>query len=418
LSGFERDPETQQARLGSVNLSALLAANPRRTPAYVYDLDGIEAGARALVESLRPRDLVAYALKANSAGSIVRRIARAGCGADVVSGGELELALGAGIPARKIVMSGVAKSDGEIDLALARGIRALQVESLEELARSIARASAAGKVARVSVRINPGVEVDTHAHIATGHAAAKFGVAAAEWPRVAALLASTQAAKLVGISAHVGSSLKTTEPYLASARVVCDVCKDWQKRGLAPEFLDFGGGFGIDYGAGNISAQPRDFARAALELLASQGLDALELVVEPGRSLVGPFGVLVAAVIQSKLTDSGRWLMLDAGMNDLIRPALYGARHRIEPLARLPDEPSWRVVGPICESTDDFGMHDLGPSAPDYVVIRDAGAYGFTLASEYNGRALPAEVFLSAGKVESISASPGVAAWVERRLRA
>lgn len=418
MSGFERDPSTNEALFGGVSLRALLSQNPDITPAYVYDLDGSEAVARALVDSLRARDLVAYALKANNAGSIVRRLTRAGCGADVVSGGELELALRAGIAPDRIVMSGVAKGDGEIDAAIQQRIRALQVESVEELERVIGRARALGQRAQVSIRINPDVMIDSHAHIATGHAAAKFGVARAEWPRLVARLKGSSDAELVGISAHVGSMLRTIEPYLASARVVCEVCRSWREQGLRPRYLDFGGGFAIDYGTGAVPVPPAEFGRAAVQLLASQELGELDLVVEPGRSLVGSYGVLVASVVQTKVTSGGRWLMLDAGMNDLIRPALYGARHRIEPLERSPEEPSWRVVGPICESTDDFGVYALGENAPSHLVIRDAGAYGFTQASEYNGRALATEIFLSGGKIESISKSPGITAWVERRLRA
>jgi diaminopimelate decarboxylase len=417
VSGFERDPSTGEAFFGGVSLRALLSQNPDVTPAYVYDLDGSEATARALVGSLRPRDMVAYALKANSAGSIVRRLARAGCGADVVSGGELELALRAGIAPDRIVISGVAKTEREIDAAIEKHIRALQVESVEELERVIARARTLGQRARVSIRINPDVMIDSHAHIATGHAAAKFGVARAEWPRLVALLKGSSHAELVGISTHVGSMLRTIEPYLAAARVVCEVCRSWSEQGLRPRYLDFGGGFGIDYGLGAVPVPPAEFGRAAVQLLASQELGDLDLVVEPGRSLVGSYGALVAKVVQAKITSAGRWLMLDAGMNDLIRPMLYGARHRIEALERAPEEPSWRVVGPICESTDDFGVYALGESAPSHVVIRDTGAYGFTQACEYNGRALATEVFLSGGKIESISKTH-VDAWVERRLQA
>jgi len=181
--------------------------------------------------------------------------------------------------------------------------------------------------------------------------------------------------------------------------------------------VSFGGGFGIDYGDKPVR-EPGDFVREALALLGAEGLASLELVVEPGRSLVGPFGVLVATVVQSKRSGERRWVMIDAGMNDLIRPALYGAKHRIEPLERAPAAPESRVVGPVCESSDDFGAHPLGTEQPTRVVIRDAGAYGFVMASEYNGRPLPAEVFVASGAVKSVSASPGRDAWVRRRLEA
>ncbi|MEO8185045.1 MAG: diaminopimelate decarboxylase [Deltaproteobacteria bacterium] len=418
MSGLTRHPETRAALLGGFPLSEVFRLQRSHGPVYVYDLDGMERGARDLAEALGPNGLVAYAAKANCAGSILRRLAGVGIGADVVSGAELELARRSGVPTEKIVMSGVAKSDAEIDLALARGIRSLQVESIEELKRIEARARAQAVRARVSLRLNPNVNIDSHAHIATGHDAAKFGVAREAWPVAAALALESDSLAMVGVSVHVGSMLRKIEPYLAAARVVCEVARDWLGLGLPIELVDFGGGFGIDYGSGEVPPAPREFALRSRELQAQAGLSGLQLIVEPGRSLVGAYGALVTSVIQSKVSSTHRWVMIDAGMNDLIRPALYGAHHRIEPLDRTPSGPSWRVVGPVCESSDDFGQHDLGDSPPAAVVIRDVGAYGFTLASEYNGRALPAELFVSAGKLVGTSPSPGTEAWIERRLRA
>src|SRR5688572_9184849 len=211
--------------------------------------------------------------------------------------------------------------------------------------------------------------------------------------------------------------LHEAAPYLRAARVVCDVAKAALARGLGLGYVSFGGGFGIDYGS-KAALEPGGFVRPSLALLDELGLSDLELVIEPGRALVGSFGVLVASVIQSKRSGDRRWVMIDAGMNDLLRPALYGAKHRIEPLDRTPAAPDWRVVGPVCESTDDFGNHPLGAEPPSAVVVRDAGAYGFVMASEYNGRPLPAEVFVSGGAVKHVSSSPGRAAWVRRRLDA
>jgi diaminopimelate decarboxylase len=417
MLGFRRDAQ-DAALLSGARLSDLLLSASVGTPAYVYDLDGVTEAARALVASFGDaRHLVAYAVKANTAGSVVRALAKQGVGADVVSGGELEVVLGAGIPASRVVMSGVAKTDWELDLAVARGLRAVQVESLEEIERVAARARALGLVARVALRINPGVEIDSHAGVATGHDAAKFGIAQADvgaaWDRIA----RRTELRGVGVSGHVGSMLHAAEPYLATARVVCEAARAGLGRGLSLEYVSFGGGFAIDYGE-KPALEPGGFVRASLGLLGEAGLGKLELVIEPGRSLVGPFGVLVATVIQAKQSGERRWVMIDAGMNDLIRPALYGAKHRIEPLERAPAAPEWRVVGPVCESTDDFGAHPLGSEPPERVVVRDAGAYGFVMASEYNGRPLPAEVFVSAGTVRSVSASPGRAAWVRRRLDA
>jgi diaminopimelate decarboxylase len=414
MSGFERGPDGV-AKMNGVPLAEILPQVS--TPAYVYDLDGIADQARALAQSLGPDNLVAYAVKANSAGTIVRTIAAQGCGADVVSAGELELALVCGVAPRNIVMSGVAKGNDELDIAITRGIRAIQVESVEEIARVAARGTALSRSADIAIRINPSVRIDSHAHIATGHDAAKFGVQRADLPAAIGQIQQYPGLSLVGVSAHVGSMLDKPDPYVASASVVCDVALDFLNQGFALTYVDFGGGFGIDYG-GKPAQRPEEFAKAAIELKRKRGLEKLALLVEPGRSLVGPFGVLVTRVVQQKVSGPLRWLMIDAGMNDLIRPALYGARHRIEPLDRPPADVEWRVVGPVCESSDDFGLHPLLADAPELLAIRDAGAYGFTLASEYNGRPLPSEVFLKDGKIESVSPGSGRAAWVRRRASA
>jgi diaminopimelate decarboxylase len=406
------------ALLSECPLGDLLAQAGTPTPAYVYDLDALSLAGRLLESSFGgARHLAAYAMKANSAGSILKRLLAEGLGVDVVSGAELELALAAGAPPERIVMSGVAKADWELDLALSRGIKAVHAESVEELERLEARARAASRSARVALRVNPGVEIDSHAHVATGHDAAKFGVHRDDLAAAFARIDASPTLEAVGLSAHVGSMLSKPEPYVASARRLCDQARARLAAGGRLEYIDFGGGFGIDYGGG-APAAPGAFVESALALLAEVGLSHLELVIEPGRSLVGSFGVLVASVIQSKVSGPRRWLLIDAGMNDLIRPALYGAKHRIEPLDRAPAGTTYRVAGPICESTDDFGEHEMADAVPSHVVIRDAGAYGFVMASEYNGRPLPAEIFVSGGRVVSVSASPGREAWIRRRLEA
>jgi diaminopimelate decarboxylase len=415
-SGFRRDAQGS-ALLGGARLADLVRQAGVPTPAYVYDLDGLGAAARALEASFGGAPhLTAYAVKANSAGSVVRTLVAAGTGADVVSGAELELALAAGVAPGSTVMSGVAKADWELDLAIEKGIFAIQAESVEELERIAARARTAGKRARVAFRINPQVQADTHAHIATGHDAAKFGIPRADVARAWGIVDARPELVVVGVSAHVGSNLKTHEPYLATARAVIEIVKARLARKPGLEYADFGGGFGIDYGTGAVP-EPGTFVGVALDLLSEHGLSSLKLVIEPGRSLVGPFGVLVASVIQTKQSEKRRWIMMDAGMNDLLRPALYAARHRIEPVEREPGRDEWRVVGPVCESTDDFGDYPLG-AAPAAVVIRDAGAYGFVMANEYNGRPLPAEIFVSGGKVVHVSPAANRSDWVNRRLGA
>jgi diaminopimelate decarboxylase len=410
------------ATLGGRPIPDLLAESGVVTPAYFYDLSGIRDRIQRLEAAFgQAPHLTAYAVKANSAGTIVRTLLEAGAGIDAVSGGELELCQRLGAPSRKIVLSGVAKLDVEIDSALRADILAIQAESVEEVARIDARAQAQGTTARVSLRINPSVEIDSHAHVSTGHDKAKFGILMRDLGPALDRVQHSRNLKLVGMSTHVGSMLKATDPYLESARAVCDAAREALTRGHALEYVDFGGGFGIDYGPGALP-EPASYVTAALRYLAERDLGHLMLVVEPGRSIVGSFGILVASVVQEKLSAretaaERRFLMIDAGMNDLLRPALYQAVHRIEPLLTPPSGVAHRVVGPVCESTDDFGEFAFA-SSPEVVVIRDAGAYGFTMASEYNGRALPAEVFVDSGRIVHVSPSPGVESWIARRLRA
>jgi diaminopimelate decarboxylase len=297
---------------------------------------------------------------------------------------------------------------------------AIQMESVEEIGRVEARAAALGRRARISIRVNPGIEADTHAHIATGHDEAKFGIAPADFPAAWEALARCHHLDLVGVGGHIGSQLTRTDEYVAAADLLLSLAAERRRAGTPLSFVDFGGGFGVDYGTG-CSACPADFARAAARLVAGSGLAGLCITVEPGRSLVAAHGVLCATVVGAKRSSAGgaerRWLMIDAGMNDLMRPALYAAWHRIEPIESpvAPDAPRWRVVGPVCESSDDFGAHPFA-SAPERVVIRDVGAYGFTMACQYNGRALPAEVFCRGGRVTAVKRPRGVDAWVADRL--
>lgn len=404
--------------MGGLRIADVLSHANVTTPVYIYDVGAMAAIARAATEAFAAqRGFIAYAVKANSAGTIVRALSAEGTGADVVSGGELELALACRVRKERIVMSGVAKTDAEIELAIARDILALQVESVEELERVSARAKALALRARVSLRVNPNVRFETHSHIATGHDAAKFGIAVEDIPRAFEIIDSQPSSlQLVGISMHVGSMLTSPAPYLEAARIVCDIARARQAKAGPLTFCDFGGGFGIDYGA-QPAAAPAEYIRAACALLAEFGLD-VQLIAEPGRSLVGAYGVLVAKVLSVKRASGRRWLMLDAGMNDLIRPALYGAHHRIEPLTGVPGSVEWKVVGPVCESSDDFGVHRFGEDNPGHVVIRDAGAYGFSMASHYNGRALPSEVFVRDARILSVSRAEDVHTWVQQRENA
>jgi diaminopimelate decarboxylase len=416
--------------LGGVRLETLAGDPAIGTPTYVYDLSAIALEARELRESFDAAPhLVTFAVKANSAGPVVRALANEGCGADVVSGSELALALACGVSPDDVVYSGVAKIDDEIDRAIfagPRGIGALQVESVEEISRVEARAAAAGRLARVAIRVNPGVdlaELHTHEHIATGHDDAKFGVARDDVPAALSALRAARHTELVGLGMHIGSQLTSVGAYVEASRtlfrLVADIPAE-QKKSLA--FVDTGGGFGVDYGGGPC-VRPGDFVRAVRAQQRALGLEDLTLHVEPGRSLVAAHGVLLARVLQSKVSHVRKgslplkWLLIDAGMNDLLRPALYRARHRVVPLAPAPGPDSdWRVVGPVCESSDDFGTHVFPDSPPAFVAILDAGAYGYTMASTYNGRALPAEIFLEKGRVVDRRARGSIEEWISERV--
>jgi diaminopimelate decarboxylase len=419
-----RDPDGT-LRLGGVDLAWLV--EEVGTPAYVYDLEGIAAEARALHDGFDGSPhLVAYAVKANSAGAVVRTLASEGCGADVVSGGELSVALACGVAPQHIVYSGVAKQDGELDRAIACGVGAVQIESVEEIARAAGRAQALGRPLRVSIRVNPGVDLGsvTHAHVATGHDAAKFGVKREDVPAAVGLIEGSPRLDLVGMATHVGSQLASVDPYGEAARILFELIRGLRdgRRLRSLTFVDTGGGFGVQADeAAPRSPRPADFVRATRALQHAHGLDALALYVEPGRALVAAHGILLARVVQPKVTATGRWLMIDAGMNDLIRPALYQARHPIVPLGGASGAAGWirwRVAGPVCESSDDFGEHALPGEPPPAVAILHAGAYGYTMASRYNGRQLPAEVFVSGGRVVGRTQRATVESWVAERVKA
>jgi diaminopimelate decarboxylase len=409
-------------RMSGAPLDDLLRDAAVGTPAYVYDLDAIAAQARALVAALGERGLCCFAIKANDAAPIARTLLREGCGVDVVSGGELAIALACGAAAARIVYSGVAKRDDELDLAIGAGIRAIHAESIEELGRIAARARAVGGRARVGLRVNPSVEADTHAHIATGHDEAKFGIAREDLPRAFDAIRANAELSLVGMSSHVGSMLMTTAPYVEALSVLVDVARDVRARGFALEYLDAGGGFGVPYRDDQQAVSGAEFVRAARATLDAAGMGDLALLIEPGRSLVAAHGVLLTQVIQPKRSSAGgvarRWLLVDAGMNDLIRPALYQAHHRIVPV-RTSDAPlaRWRVAGPVCESSDDFGEHPLPDPPPSLLAIREAGAYGRSMASTYNARPIASEVFVSGGRVASVRRAQTVAALVDEQTR-
>ena len=383
--------------LAGVDLAAL--AQREGTPLYVYSTPAILARARALQSALAGLDAgICYAVKANGNRALLALLAGEGIGADIVSGGELRRALAAGIPADRIVFSGVGKSAGEIDAALQAGIARFNLESRPELDLLQARARALGVRAHASVRINPDVDARTHAKISTGRAENKFGVSIAEahawfdagatWPDV----------HLDGLHMHIGSQLLDLAPVREALARMAGAWRDLAAAGHRLSCIDVGGGLGVRYREGEQAPAAVDYVAAIREALA--GFDG-RLLVEPGRWLVAEAGVLLSRVLLVKEGASRRFLVLDAAMNDLLRPSLYDAWHDIVPLVESGGERlAYDVVGPVCETGDTFAIDRSLPrcEAGDLVAILGAGAYGASMASNYNSRPLPAEVMVDGGR--------------------
>ena len=386
------------------------------TPFYAYDADLFReriARFRAAFGEEAPE--VCYALKANDALALVAVAAAEGLGADIVSGGELAKARKAGVPAGRIVFSGVGKTRAEIAAALRAGVRALNVESLGELEAIAEEAAALGVVAPVSVRLNPDVEADTHAYVATGSAASKFGVGLDDARAAYERVAQHPALEPIGISFHVGSQLLDIGPVLAAAERAAELWRELEAAGTRLRDLNAGGGLGIAYDGG--ADADVDAYAAALSTLARE-LGA-RLVLEPGRWLVGPVGTFVTRVLYMKDAPGRRIAVCDGGMNDLIRPALYGARHPISLLGPAERERGTvDVVGPVCESGDFFALGlDLPlPEPGDLLAIGQAGAYCRVMSSAYNARPLCAEVLREDGGYRVIREpiATDALAWAER----
>jgi diaminopimelate decarboxylase len=369
------------------------------TPLYVYSAASVEAAYRAYDAAFAAvPHRVCYALKANSNGALLRRLAAWGAGADIVSGGELAAALRAGFPAERIVFSGVGKTDAELQAGLDAGIGEFNAESEEEIRRLSALARRAGRVAHVTLRVNPDIDPRSHPYISTGLRENKFGVDLALAPELLRRARALPGIEVAGVQCHIGSQMTDLEPVAAAARAVAALSRQLLAEGFALRSIDLGGGLGIDY-TGEGAPDPR--ALAARVLPALEGLPRkLLLMLEPGRSLVAAAGALLARVLYVKENRGKRFVILDAGMNDLLRPSLYEAFHRIEPVVeRGRPRAEVDVVGPVCETGDFFArsreMEAVEPG--DLVAVRDAGAYGFSMASNYNLRPRPAEVLVEAG---------------------
>ena len=398
-------PQPESAlHCGKVSLESL--AKRHGTPLYVYSADQIVERLGMFQEALAGRDhLVCYAVKANSALAILKLLADHGAGFDIVSGGELERVLSAAPEGvGRVVFSGAGKTAAEIDLALTAGILEFNVESEAELALLAERAAKLKTKARFALRVNPDVFAETHPYISTGLREHKFGVDIRQATRIYKSMAGHRWLEAHGVSVHIGSQIRSAQPFGAAVERVAKLVRQLKREGIVLKSVDAGGGLGIDYHAGSFdaAAKVREYAAAIDKALGDfEG----KLLMEPGRFLVAQAGALLSRVLQVKRNGKKTFVITDAAMNDLIRPALYQAHHEIVPVrpragkAKVVD-----VVGPICESGD-FFAHDraLPPLEPgDLVAILDAGAYGMAQSSNYNSRLRPAEVLVEGGKARLI----------------
>ena len=391
---------------GEVSLNAL--AEQFGTPLYVYSGDQIAERARLFQDAFpETPHTVCYAVKANSSLAILKLLAGLGCGFDIVSGGELArviAAAGADV-ARRVVFSGVGKTAAEMDAALAADILLFNVESEPELDLLAARAAVAGKRARIALRVNPDVSAETHPYISTGLSAHKFGIGIALARAVYARAATMPSIETAGVSVHIGSQIRQVEPFAEALARTLALVRDLRSDGHNIRYVDAGGGLGIEYGEGDFDAAAQ-VAHYATALKSALGDMQVHLLLEPGRFLVGQAGALLTRVLYRKQNGDKRFVIVDAAMNDLIRPALYQAHHEMVPVVQRQDaaDEIADIVGPVCESGDFFARARTLPATHegDLLAILDAGAYGLSLSSNYNTRLRPAEVLIEAGQARLI----------------
>jgi diaminopimelate decarboxylase len=369
-------------------------ANEVGTPVYVYSERTLERHVRVFDEAFKAvPHLICYAVKANSNLTILRKLAAWGTGFDIVSRGELFRILRAGGSPQKTIFSGVGKTADEIRYALESDILFFNVESTAEvdLIRDVARA--AGKRARVSIRTNPDVDAKTHPYISTGTKKNKFGVALDDARALYQKIRSLPEFEIVGVSCHIGSQITELEPFAQALASLREFVPALKSDGVDLRYLDFGGGLGIPY-SGEEPPSPADYAASVIAQTKDLGLT---LVLEPGRVIVGNAGILLTRVILKKNQGAKRFVIVDAGMNDLIRPALYGSQHQLWPVQQTNSSEIVDVVGPICESTDFLAQERNIPVVErgDLIAVMSAGAYGFSLASNYNSRPRVAEVLVN-----------------------
>jgi diaminopimelate decarboxylase len=407
----ERVPESQHFRYQNGALHADQVALEQiaqrfGTPCYVYSSASIDGAYRSVDAALAPvPHMVAYAIKANSNLAILSRLARAGSAADIVSGGELQRALAAGFAAERIVFSGVGKTDDEIAAALRAGVRSLHAESEPELEAIERIAASLGVRARVAIRVNPDVDPGTHPYIATGLRDSKFGISIDHARRLLPRLLASKTLELEGLACHIGSMVLSPDPVSDAVEIVARLAREFVQAGARLKMLDAGGGWPIVYGDEETDAAAHTrFGAAIIDAMRRGGAAdlGLTLVVEPGRAIVGDSAVLLARVLYVKEQNDKRFVIVDAAMTELIRPALYGAYHAVvkvaEPDAAAPRTPA-DVVGPVCESGDFLARDRSLPPLErgDLIALRGAGAYGSVMASNYNSRPFAPEVLVEPG---------------------
>ncbi|WP_294961711.1 diaminopimelate decarboxylase [Sulfurimonas sp.] len=377
-------------------------ASEYKTPLYVYDLDYMSEQYQELKSAFKGRkSILAYAVKANSNLSVIKHFADLGSGADCVSIGEVRRAFLAGVPAYKIIFSGVGKSDDEIREAIQKDILYINVESEAELFRVEVIAKELNKTSRISIRVNPNIDPKTHPYISTGLHDNKFGVDIDTAKRMFILAKNSESLDPVGVHFHIGSQLTHLEPIYEAAVIVADMLRSLEAIDIELKFFDVGGGLGITYDD-EVTIKPYDYAQAILGTL--KGLD-LTVICEPGRFLTANAGYFVSKVLYEKQNGDKKFVVIDGAMNDLLRPSLYGAYHKVQAITdSTSDVRNVDIVGPVCESSDFFAKDCLLPelNRNDLIVVHSAGAYGFGMGSNYNSRGRSAEVAVQNGEARLV----------------
>lgn len=390
----------QNGTLHVEDVSLADIAKTHGTPTYVYSRKTLERHWHKFDEALGDHPhLICFAVKANSNIGVLSVLAKLGSGFDIVSGGELQRVLAAGGDPRKVVFSGVGKTASEIELALQHDILCFNVESFAELDRINAVAAKAGKRARVSLRINPDVDANTHPYISTGLKANKFGIAHTKAVETYLYANSLSHLEIKGMDCHIGSQLTDTAPFVDALERLLGLVDELAEQGIAIEHLDVGGGLGVTY-ANETPPQPAEYASAIAQKM--QGREHMKLIMEPGRAIAANAGVLLTKVEFLKQNEDKHFAIIDAAMNDLLRPALYSAWQDIVPVTPRTDVAAaiYDVVGPVCETGDFLGKdRELAIAPDDILAVKSAGAYGFVMASNYNTRARPAEIMVDGDKV-------------------